>query len=112
MNAHAMGYLGEILMGFGQVSDAVKVLSAAEKVAAGNPLRIALLGRLLAESGDRDSALKLLICAVGIVPIPKVLAPIFEKFKLTEEERSKIIASAEASGCGEDLLTQLRQIVS
>ncbi|MEY3901670.1 MAG: Tetratricopeptide repeat, partial [Pseudomonadota bacterium] len=96
MNARAMGYLGEILIGFGQVSDAVKALSAAEKVAAGNPLRIALLARLLAESGDRDSALKLLICAVGIVPIPRVLAPIFEKFKLTEEERSKIIASAVA----------------
>lgn len=74
-------------------------------------MRIALLGHLLAESGDRVSALKLLNCAVGIVPIPRVLANIFEKLKLTEEERSEIMMSAVASGCGEDLLTQLRQIV-
>ncbi|MEN9810334.1 MAG: hypothetical protein RLZZ488_1901 [Pseudomonadota bacterium] len=110
-NARAMGYLGEILMLSGQLSEAVKVLSAAEKVAAGNPVRIALLGRLLAESGDRDSALKLLNCAVGIIPIPRILSTVFEKFKLTDDERRTMMASAVSSGCGEDLLSQVRQIV-
>lgn len=110
-NTRALGCLGEALFHTGQLSESFRILCAAEGLAAGNPLRLAVLGRLFLRMQDRKNALKCLMKSARICPVTPALQPLVEELKMTADERIEFLAAVEQSGCSETTIEDLKRAV-
>lgn len=110
LNTRALGCLGEVLAASGQYLEALKILKTAEDMAAGNPLRIAAIARILAENNDSENAIKCLMRSVQIYPILPAIETLIRKLKLNENERTQLLNYAEASTCSDAVIQDLHKL--
>lgn len=89
-NIRAMTLVGEALLQVKEYEAAAKMLMNAESFAAGNPTRLALIGRIAAHVGNVDSAKKCLIKSVEICPVIRVIKPLIAMLTLTQDEMSSL----------------------
>jgi hypothetical protein len=110
-NARALGYLGEALSDSGLLSDAFRVLCAAEGIAAGNPSRLAALSRLFLRMNQRKNSLALLTKSACVFPVMNALQPLLSELKLNVDEQRIFLEAVVASGCSSENLEKLRSCV-
>jgi len=89
-NVRAMTLVGEALLHLGEYETAAKMLMNAESFAAGNPSRLALIGRIAAQTGNADAAKKCLFKSVEICPVIRTLQPLIALVQLSDEEKKSL----------------------
>ena len=91
-SVRAMTLVGECLLTLKDYEAAAKILMNAESFAAGNPLRIALIGQLAAQLGNIDSAKKCLMKSVEIFPVVRAVKPLIALLTISDEEKKALTA--------------------
>jgi len=82
--------VGEALLHLGEYESAAKMLMNAESFAAGNPSRLALIGRIAAHTGNVDAAKKCLFKSVEICPVIRTVQPLIAMVQLSDEEKKSL----------------------
>lgn len=89
-NVRAMTLVGEGLLMVKEYDAAAKILMRAETFAAGNPTRLALIGRIAAATGAVDSAKKCLIKSLEICPVLRSVKPLIASLEFSPEEKKSV----------------------
>lgn len=89
-NVRAMTLVGEAMLHVKEYEAAAKMLLNAESFAAGNPSRLALIGRIAAHTGNQDAAKKCLFKSVEICPVFRTVQPLIAMVQLSDEEKKTL----------------------
>jgi len=82
--------VGEALLSQKKYEASARTLLSAENFAAGNPSRLALIGRIAAHTGNLDAAKRCLFKSVEICPVIRTVKPLIAMLSPSAEEKKAL----------------------